>query len=196
MVELIVSGKVAPESKDFKEYLNMAHQSSASMLELVNDILDLSKLQAGKFEVNKEKSSIKDLIENRMMFYKISADTRGVALETVSDPDLPNEINFDPQALRQILNNLLSNALKFTSVGGKVTVTSILVKPGASFENKIDFSKYPVLPNIDDLGIKQDSLCVMVSDTGIGIPAENLNELFQSIYSNDRCRNNYIPKLP
>ena len=76
IMELAVSETIDKNSDQFREYLNMVHQSSSSMLELVNDILDLSKLQAGKFEVNKEKANIREIIENRISFYKISANVK------------------------------------------------------------------------------------------------------------------------
>lgn len=180
IVELVVSGHIAPDSPEFKQYLGMIHQSSASMLELVSDILDLSKLQAGKFEVNKEESSIKDLIENRIMFYKVSASTREVALENYLSPDLPAAALFDPQALKQILNNFLSNAIKFTPKGGSILVSAFVVREGSLPALSIDFGKYKIFPTITDLKTKQDSICITVSDTGIGIPASDLDKLFQT----------------
>lgn len=181
IIELIVSGSVTSRSDKFKEYLNMAHQSSASMLELVNDILDLSKLQAGKFEVNKEKANIKEVIENRISFYKISADSRGVSLETSFIGDLPEVFDFDPQAVKQILNNFLSNALKFTSKGGSILVSAFVFDPKKSeISLKFDENKAPVFPELKDIKIKKPALCVVVSDTGIGIPEESIKDLFHT----------------
>jgi signal transduction histidine kinase len=178
IIELIFSGKVAPNSNQFKEYLNMAHQSSASMLELVNDILDLSKLQAGKFVINKEKSNIKEIIENRIAFYKISANSRKVNLETFFG-SLPVFIQFDPQAVKQIMNNLISNALKFTSQGGSILVSAFVLKAGDLLP-EIDKSKYPAFPTQKDLNLTKSSLCVVVTDNGIGIPESNLANLFHT----------------
>lgn len=180
IVELMLSDKILPDSKEFKEYLNITHQSSASMLELVNDILDLSKLQVGKFEVNKEKANIKDLIANRMMFYKISADGRKIALESFLSDNLPAQSDFDPQALKQILNNLLSNALKFTREGGHILVSAFVYDGQDSFPNDIDKSKYSIFPDPSEISIKVSSLCVVVTDTGIGIPEDNLKDLFHT----------------
>jgi signal transduction histidine kinase len=180
IIELVISGSLLPDTDKFKEYINMAHQSSASMLELVNDILDLSKLQAGKFEVNKERSNIRELIQNRIMFYKISADARKVSLEADIDPSLPIEFDFDPQALKQILNNFLSNALKFTSQGGAVRVAAFVYDTKDTFPKDLDRSKYPVFPDSSHIDVKTNSLCVVVSDTGIGIPEESLKQLFHT----------------
>lgn len=179
IIELIVSGSVDTGSDKFKEYLNMAHQSSASMLELVNDILDLSKLQAGKFEVNKEKANIKEVIENRISFYKISADGRGVSLDLWAGENVPELLEFDPQAVKQILNNFLSNALKFTSKGGAILVSAFVYNPKEALPN-LDRSKVSIFPEVADLKVKSPSLCVAVSDTGIGIPEDGIRDLFHT----------------
>ena len=103
-----MAGQLDRNSDQFKEYLNMVHQSSSSMLEMVNDILDLSKLQAGKFEVNKEQADIKEVVENRIMFYKISAEGKKLSLESSLSGNLPLSSSFDSQAVKQILNNFIS----------------------------------------------------------------------------------------
>lgn len=183
ITELLVGGSNLSQDQS-KEYLNMAHQSTSSMLELVNDILDLSKLQAGKFEVNKEKANIKEVIENRIAFYKISADARKVSLETFLHEGLPNLVDFDPQAIKQILNNFISNALKFTSANGKIFISAFTCDTKDAFpkdlKQKIDDLKIPVFVSPEDLKINQNSLCVVVSDTGIGIREADLPQLFHT----------------
>lgn len=179
IVELAVSGALVPGSPQFKEYLNMAHQSSSSMLELVNDILDLSKLQAGKFEVKKEPADIREIIKNRITFYKISADSRKVVLESVLNSNLPSNFSLDPQAVKQILNNFISNALKFTSQGGSIVVVAFLYDGKTDVRSGVDV-KYSVFPNALELNANKDDLCVVVSDTGIGIPEDNLKGLFHT----------------
>jgi two-component system, NtrC family, sensor histidine kinase KinB len=180
ITELAVAGTVDKNSDQFKEYLNMIYQSSATMLELVNDILDLSKLQAGKFEVKKEKADIKEVVRNRISFFKISADVRNIHLETFLDRNLPESAEFDPQALKQILNNFLSNALKFTSSGGSVLVSAFVYDPPKPLPEDLDRSKAPVFPEPADINIKTASLCVVVSDKGIGIPESNIKDLFHT----------------
>lgn len=179
-MELAVSGSVDRNSDQFKEYLNMVHQSSASMLEMVNDILDLSKLQAGKFEVNKEKANIREVIENRISFYKISADVKKIFLQANLNNNLPELSEFDPQALKQILNNFLSNALKFTKEGGAILISAFVSTPGQIFSQDLDKSKISVFPEAANIKVKVPSLCVLVSDTGIGIPEDNIKDLFHT----------------
>ena len=180
IIELAVSGSVDKNSDQFREYLNMVHQSSSSMLELVNDILDLSKLQSGKFEVNKEEANIKEVVANRISFYKISADTRGVALVANLNHNLPELSLFDPQAIKQILNNFLSNALKFTKNSGSVVVSAFVYDPLEFFPKDLDKSKIPVFPETTDINVKTASLCVVVSDTGLGIPEDSMKDLFHT----------------
>ncbi|NLE07399.1 MAG: hypothetical protein GX627_02200 [Parcubacteria group bacterium] len=178
--ELGVSGQLDRNSDQFKEYLEMIHQNSASMLEMVSDILDLTKLQAGKFEVNKEQSDVKDLIENRIMFYKVLADSKKINLEFSFDKSLPEFASFDPQALKQILNNLLSNALKFTKAGGSVLVSAFVFDPQGPYLEDFDKARVPVFPTSTDIKTKKKSLCVVVSDNGLGIPKEEIGKLFQT----------------
>ena len=178
--ELGVSGQLDRNSDQFKEYLEMIHQNSASMLEMVSDILDLTKLQAGKFEVNKEQSDVKDLIENRIMFYKVLADSKKINLEFSFDKSLPEFASFDPQALKQILNNLLSNALKFTKAGGSVLVSAFVFDPQGPYLEDFDKARVTVFPTSTDIKTKKKSLCVVVSDNGLGIPKEEIGKLFQT----------------
>ena len=180
IIELIVSGSVVASSDQFKEYLNMAHQSSSSMLELINDILDLSKLQAGKFEVNKEKANIKDIIENRIAFYKISADGKKLSLGASFSGNLPLLCEFDPQAIKQILNNFISNSMKFTSRGGAILVSAFAYKPNEPLPSDLDRTKFAAFPEAANIEVQVPSLCVAVSDTGVGIPENHLSDLFHT----------------
>jgi len=180
IIESVVAGKVDKNSGQFDEYVKLIYQGSSSMLELVNDILDLSKLQAGKFEVNKEPSNIREVIENRVSFYKISADVKKVGLESYLDSSLPESANFDPQTVKQILNNFLSNSLKFTSINGSILVSVFVYDPKSHFPEGFDRSRMPVFPEEKDIKVKVPSLCIVVSDTGIGIPAGSIKDLFHT----------------
>ena len=180
IMELAVSGSVDRNSDQFKDYLNLVHQSSATMLEMVNDILDLSKLQAGKFEVNKEKADIKEVVENRISFYKISADSKKISLESHFDNNLPELAEFDSQAVKQILNNFLSNALKFTKEGGAILISAFAYNPAEVFPEDLDKSKVSVFPEAKDINVKTPSLCVLVSDNGVGIPEDGMKDLFHT----------------
>jgi two-component system, NtrC family, sensor histidine kinase KinB len=180
IVELMVSGSIMAGSDKFKEYLNMAHQSSVSMLELINDILDFSKLQAGKFEVNKERADIKEIVENRISFYKISTDAKNISLQSSFSENLPQYCDFDQRAIRQILNNFISNAIKFTSHGGSILVSVFAYKPGEPMPKDLVKDKIIVFPEAADIKINVPALCVVVSDTGAGISENSLQDLFHT----------------
>ena len=180
IIELIVSGSVKKTSKQFGEYMTMAHQSSSSMLELVNDILDLSKLQAGKFEITKEKGSISEVIENRISFYKISADGKKIKISENLSENLPKLSEFDPQAIKQILNNFISNSLKFTLEGGEIYISAFALNKGEEIPLDIKLPTNMCFPKASDLNVGNPSLCVVVSDTGAGIPANSLKDLFHT----------------
>lgn len=184
IVELVIGGSIKEESKEFKEYMSMAHQNSSSMLELVNDILDLSKLQAGKFEIHKEKVSPLQVIDNRISFYKLTADSKSVAINKIESASLPEAVNLDERAIKQVLNNFLSNSLKFTSQGGKVWVTAFTSLPENPIPQDVlegvDHVNVPVFPDVSNLGVTAKSLCLVVSDTGIGINADSLRTLFHT----------------
>ena len=152
-IELVISGKLDKNSKDFADYMNLSYQSSSSMLELISDMLDLSKLQAGRFEIHKVPAKISEVIENRIMFYKVATDVKNINLSADLAHDLPESVSFDSEAIKQVLNNFLSNAIKFTDNGGSIVVKAF---------------------------VKDSFLHVEVSDTGIGISEKSLANLFQT----------------
>lgn len=144
--------------KEQKESINIIHESGQSLLSLINDILDLSKIEAGKFEIDEERFSLKELIENTLLITQPRAFEKGIALQYDIDDSL-NElppIVSDPKKIRQIIFNLVGNAIKFTDRGG--------VAVGARVE--------PI--NGDEL-----TLTVSVKDTGCGIPADKQEFIFE-----------------
>ena len=124
-------------------------ESSNWLLNIVNDLLDVSKLESGKFEIIKEWGDLLKLLENRVGFFKVSAEEKGLSLELKKVGHLPS-ISFDLVRMESVLNNLISNAIKF-SASGKVTVSAKL---------------------------GEGEVVVSVSDSGPGIPPEELPNLF------------------
>ncbi len=178
IIELIVSGKLREDAK-VKEYASMAYQSSGRMLELIGDILDLSKLEAGKFEIHMSLSSPREAIENRLSFYKISSDMAKVGLGSNISSDLPATLSFDKEAIKQMLGNFLSNSIKFTSPGGSIIVSAFVFRPGKSLPEGFTKTEMPVLPKVTDIKATTSSMCVVVSDTGSGVDPKMLPNLFQ-----------------
>jgi PAS domain S-box-containing protein len=140
-----------------QDLVNTIHSSSHALLTILNDILDLSKLEAGKLELDYQAFDLSDCITAAVNLLSSSAIEKGIELTLVTDVNLPQAIEGDSVRLRQILINLLSNAVKFTAEG---TVT-LRVTPIALSAQTIEIQ-------------------FAVSDTGIGIPINRRDRLFQS----------------
>jgi signal transduction histidine kinase/HAMP domain-containing protein/CheY-like chemotaxis protein len=146
------------------EYANVIHSSGSDLLQLINDILDLSKVEAGKMDMNPERFALSGLADElEAVFLPLTAE-KGLDFGIGIDPGVPAEICTDKQRLRQILHNLLSNAVKFTGRG--------------SVDMRISFTP----------GRRGDcQACVefSVSDTGIGIAEESLITIFGAFQQGD-----------
>ncbi|MDD5615335.1 MAG: ATP-binding protein [Candidatus Methanoperedens sp.] len=150
--ELLIEGMYGELNEKQAHYINNVITSSKFLLDLINDILDLSKVEAGKIELVKENMSVPGTISETLILIKEKASTHNVVLNQVFDPQL-DVIEADKQRFKQILFNLLSNAVKFSKKeGGTVTITA--KKDG-------DMAKFSV------------------SDTGIGIKEEDIGKLFK-----------------
>lgn len=140
-------------SADEVESAEVIHSAGTSLLRLINDILDLSKIEAGKMDLSLERMPIAEITSNLSRTFRSISRDKGVALVVEHDPALPEALETDAGKLEQILNNLLSNAFKFTAQG-QVTLRAAAA-PG-------------------------DRICFEVSDTGIGIPADKFHRVFQA----------------
>jgi len=146
------------------EYATIIHSSGADLLQLIGDILDLTKVEAGKMDIHPERFALAGLVEDlRGVFGPLTADKR-LQFSITTAPDAPAEMVTDKQRLRQILNNLLSNAVKFTEHGYvELHIGSDTPKqPGSG--PRVVFS---------------------VTDTGIGISSENLVSIFSAFQQGD-----------
>lgn len=173
MTGLLMDTELTPEQRDFVETIR---SSGDSLLTLINDILDLSKIEAGKLELENQPVELRDCIEECLDLMVPRAVEKGVELAYLIDDSTPNTIVGDITRLRQILVNLLSNAVKFTD-NGEVLVSVTSTKLGIGGQgDKEDSSEDGVLP-IPELSYE---VHFAVKDTGIGIPLERMNRLFQS----------------
>jgi len=149
--ELMFKGKVGPVSEDHKEYLGDILNSSRHLLQLINDVLDLAKVESGKMEFRPEAFDIGKVVGEVRDILRGLASTKRIKLEMVVDPKL-GRVWLDPAKFKQMLYNYLSNALKFTPEDGRVSVRAS-PKEGDRFR-------------------------IEVEDTGIGIRAEDMHRLF------------------
>ncbi len=145
-----------------QEYLQGIQRNGQALLELLSDILNISKIEAGKLAVEPGNCAIQQVLEDTLLIVKIQADQKGLTLDVKYDEPLPKTIITDPVRLRQILVNLVGNAIKFTEQGG----VRILVRCQAmeACSARIQF---------------------VISDTGIGITPEKLDDVFQLFTQSD-----------
>ena len=157
--ELIVDKKFGDLNEVQEEYLTDVLHSSRHLLSLINDILDLSKVEAGKLELECTNVEIKTLLEQSMTMVMEKAIKKGIELSADTD-GVPLSIEADERKLKQIIYNLLSNAVKFTPSGGEVSLSAKLVS--SSKQDK-----------------KRDFVEVSVKDMGIGLKQEDLEIIFE-----------------
>ncbi|MBD2296041.1 PAS domain S-box protein [Anabaena sphaerica FACHB-251] len=155
-----------------RQSLRTIEGSGKHLLELINDILDLSKIEAGQMELHCIPTAISPLCQSSLAFIRQQALQKRIQLEVKIQPNLP-ELSLDERRIRQVLINLLNNAVKFTPEGGRITleVTRQQIAPAAEMTSFQDFIRIAVI------------------DTGIGIAPENLNKLFQPFIQIDSALN-------
>jgi len=140
-----------------KDYLSTLQKSASSLLSIINDILDFSKIEAGKLRIERTLMDIRECIEDTLTLLAPSAQEKAIELIPIVYSDVPSRIIGDPLRIKQVLSNLVSNAIKFTEKGS-VTVRVMLEK----------------------VGIEQITLCISVTDTGMGLSLQEQKELFHA----------------
>ncbi len=178
ITEVLKEKGIVKTPESYGEYIDLIYKSSSSMLEMVNDILDVAKIEAGKFDIKKREGDFAKTVNDRINFYSISAKEAGLKLESHLSADIPPKMMFDQEGVEHILNNLISNAIKYTNNGGEVDVVSFLHKEGSSIVDEAHNASYKSsneLPN--DLG-PGSFVMTLVSDNGIGIEKESISSMF------------------
>ena len=150
--EFLADGKPGPVSPKQKEYLEDILHSGKHLLHVINDVLDIAKVEAGKMELSLEPFSIAKAIDDVYAALELTAQKKRLQIRIQLDPEF-DEVTLDRNRFKQVLYNLFSNAVKFTDEGGSVEVVSTK--------------------------ISQDRFRLVVADTGIGIKSEDLKRLFK-----------------
>jgi signal transduction histidine kinase len=151
--DLIADRSFGPDTNDrYFEYAADIRSSGRHLLGLINDVLDLSKIEAGQHELSPRLLPVQELFNEVRSMVAVEADSRGLTLRVEIEPGLP-ALCADPRAARQVLLNLMSNAIKFTSAGGTITLGSAIDRPGR--------------------------LALWVEDEGIGIPEDRLEDVLK-----------------
>lgn len=149
--DLLKEHMIAPDSPKFEQYLGHIGSSGRHLLQLINDILDLAKVEAGKFVFHPENVKVPSLVREVVGIVSSLAEQRRIRLSVQCDPQV-QEVFIDPGRLKQVLYNYVSNALKFTPDGGQVQVRTV--------------------------GINADWFRLEVEDNGVGIAKADLDRLF------------------
>lgn len=151
-----------PLNEEQQAYVDVLHTSGETLLSLVNDILDLSKIEAGKIELEAIDFSTSTVLDDSIAYLAPRAHEKGVECIFIIDPDVPEYVCGDPKRLSQVVTNLVNNAIKFTAHGE----VSLRISVEKETQDTID-------------------LRFTVRDTGIGIPAEKIDSLFTTFTQGD-----------
>ena len=176
MTDLLLKTNLTPEQIDFVQTLKL---SSQNLLSIINDILDLSKLEAGEMRLEILEFNLSICMNEVLDLLATPAQEKGIEVVALIDSEVPLQIKGDAARLRQILTNLINNAIKFTEAGEVVIEVADASNPGllAASDNQ------KILENIEPLKIENNEsmlLLFKVTDTGIGIAPEDKKKLFQS----------------
>ena len=177
--ELVLDKNFGELNKVQEEYLTDVEQSSKHLLSLINDILDLSKVEAGKLTLQLMDVNLKMILGNSLVMIKEKALKHGINLVTNMD-GIPETIKADERKLKQIMYNLLSNAVKFTPDGGEIRLTADLADGSSpladSSTKKVSDQELRTISY--ELKTSQKLIRISVTDTGIGLKHENLENIF------------------
>lgn len=154
-IQLILSKTTGALSETQEQFLTIADRNLKRLSRLIDDLLDMSKLEAGKMTLKRQPADLGKIVADSVFALENWAKSKSITIAKVVDDNLP-QVNVDADRLTQILNNLIGNAIKFTPAQGTITVTANAKKPG-----EVELS---------------------VHDTGIGISAENLPKVFDKFY--------------
>jgi CheY-like chemotaxis protein len=152
LVDLLIESKINPEQK---HYLKTIKGSSDDLLNVINDVLDLSKIESDKLELNPNKTSLSEFAKRMITLFSEKANSKKLHLDLTLNSNLPKYVNIDEHRLSQIISNLLSNAIKFTESGSvNLSINAVEAKKGFTL---LEFK---------------------IRDTGIGIPKEKHQLIF------------------
>jgi PAS domain S-box-containing protein len=151
-LQLLDSTNTTNEQQD---YIHKIKTSTDTLLKVINDILDVSKIEAGKMELESILFNLHSAVETAVFSYKVNAKEKGLLLELSINPDVPIYVCGDPIRLRQVISNLVNNAIKFTQKGYVKVEVSLHTKVGANL-----------------------LLQFRIKDTGLGISPEEINKIF------------------
>ncbi|PBC08020.1 PAS domain-containing hybrid sensor histidine kinase/response regulator [Mesorhizobium sp. WSM3859] len=158
MAKLLADTDLSPEQRT---YVGAVSTSASALLALIEDLLDYSKIEAGRFEPEPQPTSLREIADNIIELLAAKAFAKNIGLGCYVEPDVPQMITADPGRLRQVLLNLIGNAVKFTDTGG-VLLTVARARTETS-----------------------DCICFTVADTGPGLREEDMERIFEEFEQSD-----------
>ena len=159
MAQVLGNAELAPAHK---EQVSIILDSGKTLLSIVNDILDLSKIESGKLDITPIETDIRHKLSRTQKIHEITAQEKGISLQFFFDPSVPSRLKIDPVRVRQCVDNLVSNAIKFTAQGDVLVVISSHPQSGNNHK-----------------------ITIHVSDTGTGIKPDAQNAVFESFTQAD-----------
>ncbi|XKT75400.1 MAG: porin PorA family protein [Patescibacteria group bacterium UBA2103] len=169
--EMLMDGDAGKITKKQSEYLDEIYKGNQRMIDLVNALLNVSRIELGTFSVEPEEMNVNDIVNDVLKEIKTSVDERDIHL-SVGTKKLATMVA-DPQLVRMVVTNLLTNAVKYTPEGGEVTVRTDMVSSGEEVHGK---------------KAKEESVLLSVSDTGYGIPENQKKEIFKKLFRADNVQ--------
>ncbi|OUD14386.1 response regulator [Thioflexithrix psekupsensis] len=164
LAQLLIDNKTGTMTDKQVEYARTIHSAGSDLLSLINEILDLAKVEAGKVEAHVEQVELMELLQNIEQKFRHLAEEKNLSYELNVAGNLPTHLFTDGQRLKQIVNNLLSNAFKFTSQGSiKMQVT----RPTPEMAKRLNLPAH-------------SSIAIAISDTGIGIAKDKQQVIFEA----------------
>ncbi|MFA5905574.1 MAG: response regulator [Desulfobacula sp.] len=160
MTNILLDEQNSPETRDGLETIK---RSAETLLTILNDILDFSKIEAGRLDIEAIDFNLRNMVEETLVFLSMRSHEKGIELTYMFDDEVPSLLVGDPTRVRQIMMNLVGNAVKFTDKGGDISIRIGLVEETE----------------------KQAKISFMIKDTGIGMSKESTEKLFQSFHQVD-----------
>lgn len=172
LAKMLSENKLGNLNEKQVEHAQVIYKSGHDLLLLINDILDLSKIEAGKIELTVEEVASRDVADGMNSLFNVLAAEKGIRFQIEMDAAFPGTIKTDRMRLEQIIKNLLSNAFKFTPKDGSVSLQFGIAPKDAIFKNEKLYQSDKIL-------------CIAVTDTGIGIPEDKQRLVFESFQQAD-----------